>query len=237
MDSIGAVWTSFVYQMLPYLAVMIFLGGLAYRIKRWLRLPRTKVLIYPTASGKLDQAVKVTGDIVLFGKVFKGSKFLWIVTYLFHGALLLLILGHIRTVVEVSWLWNVLGFTQADIERTSVALGVTAGLAIGVAALVLLLRRLTPHLRALSLFEDYFLLLLLLAVITTGNSMRLLTEVDLTEIRHYALGVLTFRPEVVVGNPLFSTHLLLAMLVLVYLPFSKLIHVISKAITDSWTMR
>jgi nitrate reductase gamma subunit len=80
-------------------------------------------------------------------------------------------------------------------------------------------------------------LTVLLLIILTGISMRLWMPVHVGEIQHYARGVLTFQPAVEISNGLFLWHFFLAQMLVMYLPFSKLVHVVSKPIAESWTMR
>jgi nitrate reductase gamma subunit len=237
MYLIADLWNFLVYVLLPYITIAVFVGGLIYRVRGWIRLPRAKAVIYPAASSSLDTVSRVAGDILLFRKTFNGSKGLWGMAFSFHVGLGLVIVGHFRTVTEVSWLWNLFDIGEAGIEDISFVLGAIAGFAMFIAALLLLARRLAPKWRVLSLFEDYFALALLLAIIIIGNYMRLFSPVNLEEIRQYATGVLTFHPALTVSNPLFLWHFFLAQILIMYLPFSKLIHVISKPITDSWTVR
>ena len=238
MDSITDAWEFFVYVPLPYIAVAVFVVGMAYRIRRWWKLPRAKAVIFPAASSSRATATKVGGDILLFLKTFKGSKALWAMAYFFHLGLALALVGHVRTITEVRWFWNLFGIDKdSTIDDVTFVLGAIAGVLLLAGALFLLVRRLTPTWRVLSLFEDYFALTLLLAIIVSGSYMRFLTSPELEEIRDYTTSVLTFRPEATVSNPLFLTHFLLALILIMYFPFSKLVHLISKPVTDSWTVR
>ncbi|MFC1967939.1 respiratory nitrate reductase subunit gamma [Chloroflexota bacterium] len=176
-------------------------------------------------------------DIVMFSKVLSTSKSLWVMTFLFHLGLLLVVLGHVRTVTEIGFLWSWLNLDAQGIDRVSFSLGITAGGLILAGAILLLYRRLTPMMRILSIFQDYFVLGTLLAIILCGFAMRLWMSVHVGEIQHYARGVLTFRPAVEIQNVLFFWHFFLAEVLIMYLPFSKLIHVVSKPVAESWTMR
>jgi len=91
--------------------------------------------------------------------------------------------------------------------------------------------------RVISLFRDYFVLFGLLAIVVTGISMRLWAPIHVDEIQHYTQGVLTFSPAVETSNGIFFWHFFLAQLLIMYLPFSKLVHVVSKPLAESWTMR
>jgi len=238
MDSITDAWDFFVYVPLPYIAAAVFVVGMAYRIRSWWMRPRAKAVIFPAASSSLATATKVGGDILLFLKTLKGSKALWAMAYFFHLGLALALVGHFRTITEVRWFWNLFGIDKdSTIDDVTFVLGAIAGLFLLLGGLFLLARRLTPKWRVLSLFEDYFALVLLLAIIVTGSFMRFVTSPELEEIRDYTTSVLTFRPEATVSDPLFLTHFLLVLVLIIYFPFSKLVHLISKPVTDSWTVR
>jgi respiratory nitrate reductase gamma subunit len=237
METIVDAWSFFVYVIFPYITIGVLVGGLIYRIRCWWKLPRAKAIIYPTVSGSLGTVKAVAGDILLFIKTFKGSKSLWAMAYLFHVGLALVIVGHIRTVTEVSWLWNLFNLSEAGIEDASLILGSIAGTAMFAGALFLLVRRLIPKWRLISVFQDYYLLALLLGIVVTGMSMRLFSTLEVAEIHHYARSVLTFRPESVMNNAYFLWHFFLAQALIIYFPFSKLVHIVSKPVTESWTTR
>jgi nitrate reductase gamma subunit len=228
---------SFIYVVLPYLTIIVFVVGLIWRIRLWWAKPRAKAVLFPAVRSRLVAAGKVAGDIVLFGKTFSLSKSLWIMTVLFHLGLLLVVLGHIRIVTEIGFLWSWFNLDAEGIDNVAFALGMTAGGLILAGTVLLFTRRLAPRMRVLSIFQDYFVLTVLLLIILTGISMRLWMPVHVGEIQHYARGVLTFQPAVEISNGLFLWHFFLAQMLVMYLPFSKLVHVVSKPIAESWTMR
>ena len=79
---------------------------------------------------------------------------------------------------------------------------------------------------AYSLVADYFPLLLLLAIGTTGVLMRYTTwRVDITDVKVLAAGLASFSPVVpeTLGT-LFFVHLFLVSVLLIYFPLSKLMH-------------
>ena len=228
---------NFIYVVLPYLTIIIFVVGLIWRIRLWWSKPRAKAVLFPAEKNKYVAAGKVVGDIVLFGKTFSLSKSLWIMTVLFHLGLLLVILGHIRVITEIGFLWSWFNLSEEGIDRVAFAMGMTAGGLMLSGGILLLARRFTPKMRVLSIFQDYFVLGMLLLVIFTGFAMRLWMPIHVEEIQHYARGVLTFQPAAEIGNSVFLWHFFVAQMLVMYLPFSKLIHVVSKPVAESWTMR
>ncbi len=227
----------FIYVTMHYLTIIIFIVGLIWRIRLWWAKPRAKAVLFPAVRSQIVAVGKLAGDIVLFGKTFSLSKSLWVMTVLFHLGLLLVVLGHIRTVVEIGFLWSWFNLDADGIDRVAFAMGMTAGGLVLAGAILLLMRRFTPTMRVLSIFQDYFVLLMLLGIIMTGMSMRLWMPIHAEEIQHYARGVLTLQPAVEIHNNVFFWHFFLAQMLVMYLPFSKLVHLVSKPVAESWTMR
>jgi nitrate reductase gamma subunit len=88
-------------------------------------------------------------------------------------------------------------------------------------------RLVSRHVRYISLNNDYFPLALILAIAVTGILMRyfLRTDIDIVNIKKLAMGLVTFSP--VIGakiGSIFYIHLFLVSTLLVYFPFSKLMH-------------
>lgn len=227
----------FIFLILPYMTIFVFVAALIWRMRLWWAKPRAKAVLFPAAKSNSVVVRRVVKDIVLFGKTFSMSKSLWIMTVLFHLGLLLVVLGHIRTVIEIGFLWRWFNVKGADIDHVAFAMGMTAGGLVLAGVILLLTRRFTPKMRVLSIFDDYFVLGMLLVIILTGLSMRLWMPIHADEIQHYARGVLTFQPAVEINNALFMWHFFLAQVLIMYLPFSKLVHVVSKPVAESWTMR
>jgi nitrate reductase gamma subunit len=227
----------FIFLVLPYVTIFVFIVGLIWRIRIWWAKPRAKAVLFPAAKSNSVVLGRVAKDIVLFGKTFSMSKSLWIMTGLFHLGLLLVVLGHIRTITEIGFLWNWFNVKGADIDHVAFAMGMTAGGIVLAGVILLLTRRFTPKMRVLSIFDDYFVLGILLVIIFTGLSMRLWMPINAAEIQHYARGVLTLQPAVEISNILFAWHFFLAQVLIMYLPFSKLVHLVSKPVAESWTMR
>ncbi len=247
---------TFVAVIVPYAALLTLLLGVCYRIGRWaaspvpFRIPttcgqqrslpwiRTAPLDNPaTGAGAVG---RVALEVLLFRSLLYNSRtrihdgryvtaesrVLWLGALAFHWSLLVVVLRHLRLVVEpvpafVLWLGSVDGLLQIGAPTlllTDLVLLASIG--------YLLLRRWwNPLLRYLSLFSDYFALLLLLAIAVTGVLMRHVARVDVVSIKQFALGLVTFHPALPAGaNPVFFAHLLLVSALAVYIPFSKLMH-------------
>jgi nitrate reductase gamma subunit len=158
--------------------------------------------------------------------VFGDGKFLWLGGLVFHASLLVILLRHLRLVVQpVPRCVLALGGVDSFFQIGAPALYISNA-AIVCALAYLLLRRLRdPKLRYISQVTDYFALLLLLAIAVSGMLMRYVTRVDVVAVKRLALGLATFHPVVPEGvSGFFFVHLLLVSTLAAYIPFSKLMH-------------
>jgi nitrate reductase gamma subunit len=158
--------------------------------------------------------------------VYGESKFLWLGAIAFHYSFLVIFLRHLRFFLEpppafVLALQNIDGFLQIGAPGLYLT-----DIAILAALLYLLWRRVgDARIRYISLFTDYFALLLLIGIAATGVLMRYFIHGDLVPVKQIAMGLVTFSPAVPAGaSPLFYSHLLLVSALLAYFPFSKLMH-------------
>ncbi len=154
------------------------------------------------------------------------NKYLWLGAIAFHWSLLMILLRHLRLLVEpvpafVLLLQKMDGFfqiTTPDLYLSDVIL-LTA-------LAYLLFRRLRdPLVRYISLFTDYFALFLLLGISISGVLMRYILRADVSAAKQFALGLASFHP---VLPPTLSSvvlvHVMLVSVLAAYFPFSKLMH-------------
>jgi nitrate reductase gamma subunit len=223
LEDVVSTFTFFVGGILPYLAVIIFFAGMAYRIRVWIRTPQPgKMTLFPAADSTFRG---VLAETLLFPSLFKGDKVLWLFSWLFHATLALVFIGHMRAFTAViDRVLLSMGMTQAGIDTMSATSGGAAGIILLATGLLLLIRRFTiPRVREISGLPDFIAPLFLLAVIFSGNLMRLGPHFDLEQTRVWALSLLTFSP-VIPQNGTFLVHAMLAFGLIMYIPFSKILH-------------
>ena len=155
-----------------------------------------------------------------------SSKWLWVFALTFHYCFLVIFIRHFRFFIEpipvcLTWLEFVDGIMQMGVPRLFMT-----DMLIVVAVLFLFGRRLAnPKVRYISLANDYFPLFLIMGIVGTGICMRYFDKVDVAQAKVFIMGVLHFTPQSAVGlNPLFFTHVALVSVLLIYFPFSKLMH-------------
>jgi Nitrate reductase gamma subunit len=159
---------------------------------------------------------------------YESSKWLWLFGILFHYSFLVIVVRHMRLFLEP--VPGVVAFVEIGDSLLQIGAPVMymTDVTIVLALLFLFARRLVnPHVRYISLMNDYFPLFLILGIVLTGVLMRFFirTDVDINAIKQMALGLVTFSPTITAKiSPLFYAHLFLVCALLAYFPFSKLMH-------------
>lgn len=216
--------------VLPYAAVLVFLTAMVYRVWTWMRLPAPSMTLFPAPSpdGRAN-TVNTAKEALFFRSLFKGDRSFWIFAWGFHMILALIFIGHLRVVSNVDRVLLGAGMTEAGVQGLSSGAGGAAGILILITAAVLLLRRLLiPRVKEITSTSDVLALVLIGAILITGNMMRFGAEhFDLTLTREYFARLATIRGPAdaeVLQNGVFLTHMALAFLLLMYIPFSKILH-------------
>jgi nitrate reductase gamma subunit len=155
-----------------------------------------------------------------------ADKTLWAAAMVFHWAMLIIILRHFRFFIEpvpawVSALQDFDGFFQIGLP----VYYVTTFLMVGGLLFLLARRFVDRKVRYISLPTDYFALYVLLGIALTGILMRHVEKVDVVQVKAAIAGWASFQPVAPVGVGLwYFAHVVLVSVLLVYFPFSKLLH-------------
>ena len=155
-----------------------------------------------------------------------ADKVLWAAAMAFHWAMLIIVLRHFRFFLQpvpawVEMLEKVDGFFQVGLP---VYYGTTFLMVLGLAYL-LARRFFDAKLRYISLPTDYFALYLLLGIALTGIVMRHVEKIDVVHVKEAIVGWASFQAIVPVGVGLwYFVHVTLVSALLIYFPFSKLVH-------------
>ena len=218
--------TTFVGVFLPYLTCVVFLAGIVYRIRKWNKAPVGKMTLTPAPASASEKWKQILKEVLVFRQLLDGNKPLWAGTWVFHAALLLILIGHSRVVTYFPRLWSMLGMSNANVDSMSNIVGGAAGVIILVMGIYLLFRRLTvQRVREISDSDDYVSLCLILAIIVTGDILRFGTHFDLNQTREYFAGLVTFQSVAVPSNPYFLLHFFLGQVLIMWIPFSKFLHI------------
>ncbi|THB68380.1 MAG: menaquinol oxidoreductase [Desulfovibrio sp.] len=164
---------------------------------------------------------------------YASAKWLWLFAILFHYCFLVIFIRHFRfflgTSDPVLWLIDKVEFLDG-IMQIGVPRLFMSGVLILVAVGFLLGRRIfDDKVRYISQLADYFPLMLIIGVVGTGIWMRYFGKTDITAVKTLTMGLVTLSP---VSDPvalksvgsIFYIHLFLVCSLLIYFPFSKLMH-------------
>ena len=199
-----------------YLASAVLVAGLAVRIRQYAGTPAPlKIPTTPAPTTRGGVALRLLREVVLFESLFKATLWTWLFGWVFHAAMALVLLRHLRYFTEPVWGW--VAFVQP--------FGVYAGFAMVAGLAGLWARRfLVDRVRYISTPSDHLMLALLIAIAGSGLAMKYLAHTDVVAVKSFFLGLMTFQVRELPADPLLAVHLgLVAALMLVF-PFSKLLH-------------
>jgi nitrate reductase gamma subunit len=159
---------------------------------------------------------------------YESSKWLWLFSLMFHYSFLVIVIRHMRLFIDPIPFWlSAIEGVDSMLQIGAPTLYITDAVII-IGLLFLFGRRLiNRHVRYISLINDYFPLVLIFSIVVTGILMRyfLRTDIDITNIKNLAYGLVTLSP--VIGTKIgaiFYIHLFLVSTLLIYFPYSKLMH-------------
>jgi nitrate reductase gamma subunit len=158
--------------------------------------------------------------------VYGSTKWLWLGALAFHYAFFTILIRHLRFFLEpVPGLIAAMDRADSFFQIGLPAMYQTDAVILAALAFLLARRLFEPQVRYISFASDFFPLVLIAAIATTGILMRYFVRVDVTAVKQLAMGLATFAPSVPQGvGALFFAHLFLVCALLAYFPFSKLLH-------------
>ncbi len=204
------------FAALFYLAAILLVAGLAYRIADYARTPAPlKIPTTPAPTTTGGVVLRMMREVLLFESLFKSNLWIWLFGALFHAGLALVLLRHLRYFTEPVWSWVVL----------LQPFGIYAGFAMAAGLAGLWARRfLVERIRYISTPSDHLMLALLLGIGISGLSLKFVTHTDIVAVKAFFLGLMRFDWQPLPDSGLLYTHLGLVSALLIIFPFSKLLH-------------
>ena len=199
-----------------YAATVWLVYGLARKIVQYWRTPAPlKIPTMPAPLTTGGVVMRLVREVVLFESLFKSNKWIWLFGWMFHAALLLAMLRHLRYFIDPVWTWVVL--VQP--------FGTYAGFAMLAGLGALWFRRIfVERIRYISGPSDHLMLVLLLAITVSGLAMRYVAHTDIVALKIFMLGMIRFDWQPLPADPLLTAHLGLVIALMAVFPFSKLLH-------------
>ena len=207
---------STIYAVLFYFAAAVFAVGLAYRIRLYARAPAPlKIPTTPAPVTRTGVVARLAKEVVFFESLFKANKWTWLFGWIFHFAMLLVLLRHLRYFTEPVWFW----------VKWVQPFGMYAGFAMVAGLAGLWVRRIAvERVRYISAPSDHLMLLLLIGIAGTGLMMKYVAHTDILSLKAFVLGLIYFDWQEIPADPVLLVHLSLVLALMVIFPFSKLLH-------------
>ena len=209
--------TSIIFTLFCYLSILLFVIGLSYKIIQYSRTPAPlKIPIVPAPLTRTGVFVRMAAEVFLFKSLFRASKWTWFFGWIFHWALVLLFIRHL------GYFWP--GDTPEYLLKTESFKYASFPLIIGLTGL--LGRRIfVDRVRYISAPSDYLMLILLIAIGTSGMLMTFaLYYPDMGLVYSFAEGLVTLNWSELPSEWIFLAHIFLAFTLIAIFPISKLLH-------------
>jgi nitrate reductase gamma subunit len=210
------VLLSTIFSVLFYLAAAVLAVGVVLRIRLYAKTPAPlKIPTTPAPLTKPGVAGRMLREVAFFESLFKSNKWTWLFGWVFHAALLLVVLRHLRYFTEPVWFW--VNWVQP--------FGKYAGFAMLAGLAALWGRRfLVERIRYISGPSDHLMLVLLIGIAASGLMMKYVAHTDIVAVKAFALGLMRFNPQPLPADPVLLVHLGLVLVLMFVFPFSKLLH-------------
>ncbi len=209
--------------VMPFVTIIVFIVGMFYRFRTWSRLKKPIMTLFPRSSD--STLVNVLKETLLFRGLFRTDKLFWGGAWIFHVLLAFIFVGHVRVFTDFPALWAAIGWTKENVDLMSATTGGAAGVVILIMTLYLLSRRFSlKRVKEITSVGDYLAILLIIGILITGNMMRFGEHFDLNLTRTYFASLFTLSSISSPQNNMFLLHFFLAQLLIIYIPFSKIMH-------------
>ena len=204
------------FTLLFYIATLILVGGLAFRVWVYAKTPAPlKIPTTPAPTTTSGVVFRLIREVTVFESLFKASKWIWLFGWLFHFGLLLVLLRHLRYFTDPVWWWVVLIQPFGKYAAFAMIFGLGG----------LLVRRIfVDRVRYISAPSDYLMLLLLIGIGASGAFMTFVSGIDIVSLKVFFLGLMRFNWQPFPASPVLIVHMLLVATLMMIFPISKLLH-------------
>ncbi len=205
-----------VYAGMYYVAALVMVVGLAYKVLDYSRTPAPlKIPTTPAPTTRSGVVYRMAKEVVVFESLFKSNKWIWAFGWLFHFGLFLVLARHLRYFTEPVWFW--VNIIQPFGKYASFMM------VIGLAGL-LARRFLVDRVRYISTPSDILMLVLLIAIGFSGMMMTFVVHTDIVALKAFFMGLMYLDIQPLPQDPILMVHLALVALLMLIFPISKLLH-------------
>nr|AFI78398.1 sulfur oxidation protein DsrM [uncultured bacterium ws101A12] len=212
----GVCVLGLVYAVLFYVATLVFVVGTGMKVYQYARTPAPlKIPTTPAPTTRSGVVLRMAREVIFFESLYKSNKWIWLFGWMFHMALWLVLIRHLRYFTEPVWWW----VEALQVFGTYASFAMVAGLA-GLWAR----RFLVERIRYISSPSDHLMLALLLMIGLSGMAMRFVAHTDIVAVKTYMLGLMRFQIGALPSDPPLLIHLGLVIVLMLIFPISKLLH-------------
>lgn len=210
------MFISYLFALLFIFASAHLIAAICYKMYRYFIIPAPlKITTTPAPVTKTGVAFRLFREIVFFESLFKSTKWTWIFGWVFHLALVLVLIRHIRYFADPVSM--VVGLIQP--------FGMYAGFAMLFGLAGLLARRLlVDRIKYITGPSDLLMLALLLLIGASGLLMKFIFRTDIVALKSFFQGIIYFDWQLLPLDPMLIIHLTLVLILMFIFPYSKLLH-------------
>lgn len=205
-----------IYAILFWSATIVLVLGVANKMIIYAKIPAPlKIPLTPAPVTQQGVILRLLKEVFLFKSLFRADKLLWLLSILFHYAMLVIIIRHFWYVFE----------PIGPIITFFLPLGRYAGFVFVFGLTGLLLRRLfIDRVRYISSPSDSAILLLLISIACSGLFMSYVSHPNILMVKAFFRGLIYFDWQPLPIDFILLIHLGLVALLMLIFPISKLLH-------------
>ena len=205
-----------IYAILFWAATIVLVLGLTNKMITYARVPAPlKIPVTPAPINRAGVILRMFKEIFIFKSLFRADKLLWLISLVFHYAMLIIVLKHFFYVLEPVNSFIIFIYPY----------GKYAGMAFIVTAICLLCRRIfIDRVRYISSPSDHVMLILLIAIPASGLLIKFVTHTDIVMVKSFFRGLIYFDWQPLPSDFVLLLHLSLVLLLMFIFPISKLLH-------------
>ena len=198
-----------ILTIIAYISFAVCLWRFIMHVLSWIKTEKRPSVSTGVKAMSAGTIGAVLMDIILFRRLFRTNRALWIVSWTFHVSLMLIILRHA---------WYFMEPVPAFIVLMEPA-GIKAGYVLPFTLILLLMLRIAAGRDRYISSYNIFLITVLFMISVTGLLMGILFQPDVLDVKDFISGILGFRPYALPDSPFFVVHFTLVLLLIPFLPF------------------
>jgi len=227
------------YIVATYTAFAILIIGILWRIIVYAKTPMcVKIPLTPAPTTTGGAVWRVVSEALFFRTLFRSNKLTWIGGYIFHISFFAIIIQHTLR----HYVYDFYNAHPPAWYDALIPIGMVFGVLMLVSLLYLLARRIfVDRIKLISLFSDYFILILLALIAIAGLAQVAFQPAsqlasDTAKLDTFFNQLTVFQAADIPTNPFFLFHYSLVLFLIGYIPFSKIMHFVGIFFSPTFAM-